>query len=243
MERIRSIAAIAVLLFVLSPGVSGYEQGQTRKTDCDAPASPSQVQAPDAEISLGSTDDPRLSGQKFTTRRVSPKVAVFTVIPRDTCEVKNVFQVLEGTTLEPIESDLVNIQDLVSPLITLGDATSEETQTAAGFSSFLKRCDAGYVVVIGHGKDGMLRFPDGSSSSLSEMARQCAAEGKICVFPTCVLHQEPGQDPGLDSLDSYICLKNPAEPLGTLRSFVLRDRNRISLAELVAKIKGYVFPL
>src|SRR5262249_29264982 len=94
-----------------------------------------------------------------------------------------------------------------------------------------------------HGKDGILRFPDGSSSSFSEMARQCAAEGKICVFPTCVLRQEPGQDPGLDSLDSYICLKNPAESLGTLRSFGLRDHNRISLAELVAKIKGYVFPL
>src|SRR5262249_10220779 len=149
---------------------------------------------------------------KFATRKVSPKLAVFTVIPKDICEVKNVFQVLEGGyTIKPIESDLVNIQELVSPLLKLGDATPEETQTAGGFSSFLKRCDAGYVVIIGHGKNGMLQFPDGSSSSFSEMARQCAAEGKICVFPTCVLRQEPGQDPDIEALDSDICLKNPAE--------------------------------
>jgi hypothetical protein len=102
------------------------------------PASVLQPPTQDPELSLGSTDDGKLSRQEFVTKKVPARLAVYGAIPTNMCEVKNVFQVIEGSaTLQPIEIDLVNIRECISPLASLVTAAPNDTQTADGFKRFL----------------------------------------------------------------------------------------------------------
>jgi hypothetical protein len=147
----RQFAAAVFLLFALSLIVGATGQDQKGKPECESPTKAVPPPAQDSEFALASANDAELAGQAFVTEKVAPTLAVFGAIPTNRCEVENVFQVIEGTEkLHPMEIDLVNIRDVISPLVKVVTALPTYTRTADGFRAFLKRCDAAYVAILGH---------------------------------------------------------------------------------------------
>jgi hypothetical protein len=244
MDRARPVAAaVLLLLFAVFLAVAALGQDQKGKPECETPTNSLLALAQDSEFALASTDDPELAGQAFVAEKLPPTLAIFGAIPRNKCEVQNVFHVIEGTEkLHPMETDLVNILECISSLVNLLTATSNDTQTAEGFQRFLNQSHAAYIAVLGHSENGILRFPDGSSSTLTEMARQCAAQGKRCIFPGCVSDKPPGHDPGPGSPDSALCLKDPTDALRAVQKLMERQPGRISLAKLLTEnLKPYPY--
>jgi TonB family protein len=108
-----------------------------------------------------------------------------------------------------------------------------------------KRCDAAYVAILGHSENGVVRFPDGSWLTLTEMARQCVAQGKRCIFPGCITSAPPEPDRrGPGSTDSLLCARDPTDPLRSVGALIGRGANGVSLAEIVtANLKSYGYPM
>src|SRR5207249_10501973 len=42
-----------------------------------------------------------------------------------------------------------------------------------------------YVLIVGHNQEGRFAFLNGSDKALDDLANDCAASGKICIFISC----------------------------------------------------------
>src|ERR1700682_5028015 len=88
---LRHMKAISVIGLLLSGVASGQNEKQT--TDCGkqgATAGPPGAKA-DLTFLLGSTEDPQYLKQDLVKKIAAPKLAVYAIVPRGICELKNIF--------------------------------------------------------------------------------------------------------------------------------------------------------
>src|SRR5215470_17383765 len=173
---------IALMLVAVSFCAVASAQNQQEKTDCDKPAliPASAVPALDLDFALGSTADSEFAKQDLVSKPAS-RVSIYAVVPRDRCELRNVFRRTEGADQHAAtEEDLNKIQTLLAPMAGLGATLAADSRSDRGFGAFVKHTDAAYIAIVGHSENGVFRFPDGSWSTLTAMARECAKSGKRC---------------------------------------------------------------
>jgi hypothetical protein len=117
----------------------------------------------DFDLAFASTADPEFGKQQLVSKPAS-RLAIYAIVPRDGCELRNIFRRIEGS--EPrtaTQDDLSRINSLLLPVADLGAALPADSRNVRGFASFVKHTDAGYIVIMGHSENGVFGFPDGSS--------------------------------------------------------------------------------
>src|SRR5262249_31318459 len=209
-----------LLTFSLCAVVAG--QTEKQKTGCDKAVLIPTSAAPgfDLDFALGSTADPEFAKQDLVSKPAS-RVAIYAVVPRDRCEMRNVFRRNEGADQHAAtEEDLNKIQTLLAPMAGLGAPLAADSRSDRGFGAFVKHTDAAYIAILGHSENGVFRFPDGSWSTLTAMARECARSGKRCLFPACLLSEAPGGGFGSARADSILISKDALNVLRTVKGYI-----------------------
>src|SRR5436309_3503276 len=77
------------------------------------------------------------------------------------------------------------IQQVKTSLKVNGLQDAHRELTADNFGDVLKRTTAAYVLIVGHNQEGRFAFLNGSDKALDDLANDCAASGKICIFISC----------------------------------------------------------
>ncbi|HWX40528.1 MAG TPA: energy transducer TonB [Blastocatellia bacterium] len=231
------LEAIALMAFC----AVAWAQADKKATDCDKPALTATSASPvfDADFAIGSTADSAFATQELVSKPAS-RLAIYAMVPKDGCELRNIFRRIEGS--EPrtaTQDDLSRIYSLLLPLADLGAALPADSRNVRGFASFVKHTDAGYIVILGHSENGVFRFPDGSSLALTAMARECARNGKRCIFSACLLSEAPGGGLGTARADSILINKDAVNALRAIQGYIEQEPGGISLGQLVLKpVKG-----
>jgi TonB family protein len=212
-----------------------------KKIDCDKPVLTPISSAPaiDFDISLGSTADAEFAKQELVGKPAS-RMAIYAIVPRDRCELRNIFRRTEGLEQRnATPEDLTRIYPLLQPLADLGAALPADSRSERGFASFVKHTDARYIAILGHSENGIFRFPDGSQLTLTAMARECARNGKRCLFTACLLSESPGEGLTTARADSILISKDALNALHAIQGYIEQEAGGISLGKLVLKpIKG-----
>jgi hypothetical protein len=74
---------------------------------------------------------------------------------------------------------------------------------------------------------------------LTAMARECARNGKRCIFSACLLSEAPGGGLGTARADSILINKDAVNALRAIQGYIEQEPGGISLGQLVLKpVKG-----
>lgn len=106
-----------------------------------------------------------------------PLIKVFVSIPENKVDFHKVF----GRSAT--KSDLVNLKKDLNATTKLSEA--EYIRSRSIFLQSLKEEKSSIIVVVGHNEAGSLRFPDGSSADLSEIANVGVNDDKRYIFISC----------------------------------------------------------
>jgi TonB family protein len=217
-------------------------QTDNKKIDCDKPVLTPASSAPamDFDFSLGSNANAEFAKQELVGKPASG-LAIYAIVPRDGCELRNIFRRTEGPDKRnATPEDLGRIYSSLQPLTDLGVTLTADTRSDRGFASFIKHTDAGYIAILGHSEDGVFRFPDGSQSTLTAMARECADNNKRCLFTACLLSEAPSVGLYIAKADSILINKDALNALRAIQGYIEQEPGGISLGQLVLKpIKGH----
>jgi hypothetical protein len=146
-------------------------------------------------------------------QKVSPNFSTFALIPADDCEFKAIFN-----HREPTQSDMTAIAQVRGGFSAFTSESDKVSRSSQGLTQFIENSQSTYLIFVGHNENGLVYFPDGSISSIPEIADACDARGKRPIFLSCNSDQYIHGRQGI-GVDSALTYKDAFDTLVDLRLF------------------------
>lgn len=165
-------------------------------------------------------------------QRVSANFSTFVLIPTDDCEFRAVFN-----HREPTQNDMTAIAQVRDAFGAFTSESDKISRSNQGLMQFIGNSQSTYLVFVAHNENGLVYFPDGSISSIQEIAEACESKGKRPIFLSCNSDQYIHGHQGI-GVDSVLTYKDALDTLVDLRLFFdkLRSTPGLSYSDLAASL-------